>query len=95
MDIQETALFFKTLGDPNRLHILKLVAQQEDICACTLLDELDVSQPTLSHHMKLLRDCGLVHARKSGRWMHYTLNHERFAQARDFLAPFCDEDPMA
>lgn len=89
MDLHDSTQLFKALGDENRLRILELVARQEDICACTLLEELDVTQPTLSHHMKLLRECGLVHARKSGRWMHYTLNPHRFEDARTFLGAFC------
>lgn len=76
MNTEEAARAFKALGDENRLRIARIVAERGDVCACRLLDELDMTQPTLSHHMKLLRDCGVVKARKEGRWMHYSLNRE-------------------
>lgn len=76
MNTEEEARAFKALGDENRLRIARIVAERGEICACHLLDELDMTQPTLSHHMKLLRDCGVVKARKEGRWMHYSLNRE-------------------
>ena len=76
METEKTALLFKALGDENRLRILKLVSQGEDLCACRILDELDITQPTLSHHVKILKDAGLISARKQGRWMHYSLNRE-------------------
>lgn len=68
------AQLFKVLGDENRLRIIKLIAESDEICACKLLDELNITQPTLSHHMKLLRDSNLIRARKEGRWMHYSLD---------------------
>jgi len=74
METEKTALLFKALGDENRLRILKLVSQGEDLCACRILDELDITQPTLSHHMKILKDAGLISARKQGRWMHYSIS---------------------
>ncbi len=64
---------FKALADENRLQILELL-QQGEKCACVLLDELHIAQSTLSHHMKILVDAGLVDYRKEGKWMHYTLN---------------------
>ena len=53
METEKTALLFKALGDENRLRILKLVSQGEDLCACRILDELDITQPTMSHHIKI------------------------------------------
>ena len=76
MNTEEAVRAFKALGDENRLRIVGIVAERGDVCACRLLDELDMTQPTLSHHMKLLRDSGVVKARKEGRWMHYSLNRE-------------------
>ena len=73
MNTEEAARAFKALGDENRLRIARIVAERGDVCACRLLDELDMTQSTLSHHMKLLRDCGVVKARKE---MHYSLNRE-------------------
>lgn len=64
---------FKALADENRLQILELLLEGEK-CACVLLDELHIAQSTLSHHMKILVDAGLVDYRKEGKWMHYTIN---------------------
>ena len=52
MNTEEAARAFKALGDENRLRIARIVAERGDVCACRLLDELDMTQPTLSHHMK-------------------------------------------
>ncbi len=75
---------FKALGDENRLHILDLLEGAER-CACMLLDEMHISQPTLSHHMKILCDANLIVGRKEGKWMHYRLNTEQFQQLADFF----------
>ena len=67
---RQMAYVFKALGDENRIQILKLLHNGEK-CACKLLDALNISQPTLSHHMKILCDAGIVSGRKEGKWMHY------------------------
>ena len=72
---KETARIFKALGDENRLQILELLRSGEK-CACKLLEELQISQPTLSHHMKILCDAGIVIGRKEGKWMHYSIDRE-------------------
>ena len=66
------AQIFKALGDENRVQIMKLLRSGEK-CACKLLEELNISQPTLSHHMKILCDAGLVTGRKEGKWTHYSI----------------------
>lgn len=66
---------FKALADGNRLEILLLLRDGEK-CGCVLLEALEITQPTLSHHMKILCDAGLVEARKQGTWMHYSLSPE-------------------
>lgn len=71
--LSHTARQFKALADENRLHILELL-QGGERCACVLLENLHLSQPTLSHHMKILCDAGLVTGRKEGKWVYYTLN---------------------
>lgn len=88
MDIEKAAALFKALGDENRLSIMKLLTVNDDLCACHILDELEVSQPTLSHHMKILKDAGLVSARKQGRWMHYSINSEALQEATEKLSSF-------
>lgn len=69
---QEMVCIFKALSDENRIRILKMLHSGEK-CACKLLEELKISQPTLSHHMKILCDAGLVTGRKDGKWMHYSI----------------------
>lgn len=69
----ETAKVFKALCDENRLQILELLRSGEK-CACKLLDDLQITQSTLSHHMKLLCDAGIVQGRKDGKWVHYSID---------------------
>ena len=80
MDERRTALVFKALCDENRIRILKLLCGGEK-CACKLLEELNISQSTLSHHMKILCDSGVVVGRKEGKWMHYSISPEGAARA--------------
>ena len=75
MDERKTALIFKAFCDENRIRILKMLTSGEK-CACKMLDELNVTQPTLSHHMKILCDSGIVVGRKEGKWMHYSISAE-------------------
>ncbi len=70
---QEQAFIFKALSDPHRLAILEMLSCGE-LCACKLLEKFEITQPTLSHHMKILSEAGLVVARREGKWMHYALN---------------------
>lgn len=71
------ALVFKALAEPNRLKIIKMLSQGEH-CACEILESLQITQPTLSHHMKILTECELVVGRKEGIWMHYSLNKAKY-----------------
>lgn len=84
LDERRIALVFKAFCDENRIRILKLLASGEK-CACRLLDELDISQPTLSHHMKILCDSGVVVGRKEGKWMHYSISPEGSQIAARYL----------
>lgn len=70
---EETSKVLKALADPNRLKIIDILSCGEE-CACTILEHFNFTQPTLSHHMKILMDCGLVTSRKEGTWMKYTLD---------------------
>lgn len=81
---KKTAGLFKALGDENRIRILKLL-QSGEKCACVLLDDLHITQPTLSHHMKILCDSGIVTGRKEGKWMHYSISQEGAETAVDML----------
>ena len=84
MNERRTALIFKAFCDENRLQILELLRGGEK-CACRLLEELSISQPTLSHHMKILCDSGIVLGRKEGKWMHYRISVEGVQLAREYL----------
>lgn len=86
MDFPEKnmALVFKALSDENRIRILKLLRNGEK-CACKLLEELNISQPTLSHHMKILCDSGLVTGRREGKWTHYAICCEGVRRVRDLM----------
>ena len=84
MDERRTALVFKALCDENRIRILKLLCGGEK-CACKLLEELNISQSTLSHHMKILCDSGIVTGRKQGTWMHYSISSEGAQAAKELL----------
>ncbi len=87
---RKIAGFFKALGDENRIRILRMLCQGER-CACELLEEMDISQPTLSHHMRILCDAGVVNGRKNGKWMHYSLAledlREQKALVMQYLCP--------
>ncbi len=74
-DEKRIALVFKALADENRVRVLKLLRNGEK-CACILLDDLKIAQPTLSHHMKILCDAGIVEGRKEGKWMYYSISPE-------------------
>ena len=84
MDERKTAALFKALGDENRIRVLKQLTGGEK-CACKLLDALSVTQPTLSHHMKILCDSGLVSGRKEGKWMYYSISESGAEEAIHLL----------
>ena len=77
----DAAKICRALGDPNRLQIVQMLSGGE-MCACRLLDHFQITQPTLSHHMKILCECGLVDTRREGKWSHYSLNCGTLADFR-------------
>ena len=83
-DYERDSKIFKAFCDPNRLKILDILKSGEH-CACKLLEILDVSQSTLSHHMKILTDSKIVNVRKDGKWSHYSLSREGIQFAIDYL----------
>ena len=85
------AEMFKAFCDENRIKILKSL-QSGEKCACVLLEDLRVSQPTLSHHMKILCDSGVVVGRKEGKWTHYSISPEGATEAVDVLRRLIGED---
>ncbi len=81
---QHTARLFKALCDEHRVQIMQLLCRGE-MCACHLQQELQIGQSTLSHHMKILCDGGLVSARKEGRWMHYSLKQSGLQEMQKYV----------
>jgi len=81
---EENVRVFKAFCDEHRLMILNLLRSGEK-CACVILEELDIAQSTLSHHMKILCDSGIVDSRKEGKWMHYSINNKNFEATRNLL----------
>lgn len=84
MDNKKIALMFKAFCDENRIQIIALL-QDGERCACRLLEEMNITQPTLSHHMKILCDSGVVVGRKEGKWMHYSISEEGLENVMDYL----------
>lgn len=82
---QRDARVFKALCDENRLRILELLRGGER-CACKLLEELHIGQSTLSHHMRILCDSGIVVGRKEGKWVHYRIDPAGSAAAAALLS---------
>jgi ArsR family transcriptional regulator len=75
---ERLAAWFSVLADPTRLRLFSLIATAGEACAaCDLAEPLGVSQPTVSHHLKVLRDAGLVDSEKRGRWVYYQAVPER------------------
>ncbi|MDF2608721.1 MAG: transcriptional regulator, ArsR family [Lachnospiraceae bacterium] len=83
-DYKKFALLMKALSDETRIQILDML-YKEELCACNILEEFKITQPTLSYHMKILSDSGLVIGRKDGVWMKYSLNVENVNVLREFF----------
>jgi len=78
------AKVFKAFSDPNRLMVLELL-QSGEKCACVLQENLNIVQSTLSHHMKILCDAGVVEGRKEGKWTHYSISDAGAKNAIELL----------
>ena len=89
MELLDVIHISKALSDANRLEIIFMLAKGEK-CGCMLLEKFNITQPTLSHHMKILMDCGLVKDRKVGKWHHYSLNKDVLMNYTDFLRRYYD-----
>lgn len=79
LDAEQAALvapLFKALGDPVRLRLMSLIASVDEACVCDLTDAFDVSAPTISHHLKVLREAGLVDGERRGTWVWYRARPE-------------------
>ena len=93
-DYAGKARVFKAFCDETRLQILALL-QSGEKCACVLLEALPVGQPTLSYHMKILVESGLVQARKEGKWAHYSISEAGRREALRLLEELTAAAPPA
>jgi ArsR family transcriptional regulator len=101
--MNDMAAVFKALSDPARLRILEFLwrpdaaccSLQDKVCACDLETLLGLSQPSVSHHMKILVQADLVTAEKEGRWVYYRVNRARFRELSQFLGQFGRSEPAA
>ena len=84
MNTSDVAVMCKAIGDNNRLQIIQMLSDGEK-CGCKLLEAFDIKQPTLSHHMKILCECGLVNDRKEGKLHYYSLNNAVLRMLSGFI----------
>jgi ArsR family transcriptional regulator, arsenate/arsenite/antimonite-responsive transcriptional repressor len=81
----QLAAQFKALADPTRVAIINSLASADEVCVCNLTERFDLSQPTISHHLKILRDAGLVESSRRGTWAYYRLVPESIDALRGAL----------
>ena len=76
---------FKALADPTRVAIINCLSAADEVCVCSLTETFDLSQPTISHHLRILRDAGLVEVSRRGTWAYYRLVPEAISALRGAL----------
>ena len=86
-DAHELAARFRALADPTRVALVNRLAQAEEACVCDLTAVFELSQPTISHHLKVLRDAGLVSATRRGTWAYYRVEPDALAALARTLQP--------
>ncbi|SRR5574344_885346 len=91
MTNEEFLEVLKVIDDNTRLTILQMLSKNGTMCACKILEELNITQGTLSHHMKMLLNAGLVNCEKDGKWCHYTLVTNNMHQIANYINNICDE----
>lgn len=82
---EKVALLFHALSDPTRLELLERLKSGEQ-CVCELTDVMQAGQSRLSFHLKVLKDAGLLHDRREGRWMYYSVNRDALVDLGEFVA---------
>ena len=87
---EQLARAFKALGDPARVRLLSLIAAHEggEACVCDLIDPVGLAQPTVSHHLKVLREAGWIVGERRGTWVWYSLRPEAVARFRELAGGF-------
>jgi len=88
-DYEAHAELFKALSDVHRLQILEMLCRGE-LCACKILEKFNFTQPTLSHHMKILCECKIVNKRKEGKWIYYAIAPNGCERIIGLLKKFTD-----
>ena len=83
---EQLAASFKALADSSRVAILSMLSAEQEVCVCVLTDALGLTQPTISHHLRILREAGLVEASRRGTWAFYRLVPAALDELRSALA---------
>ena len=83
---EDLAAIFKALSDPTRVAIVNRLGSAPEVCVCDLTAAFELSQPTISHHLRVLREAGLVESESRGTWAYYRLVPEAIERLRDVLA---------
>lgn len=86
-DAESMADVYAALGDPVRLRLLSLIAAAGELCSCDMVEPLAKSQPTVSHHTRILAEAGLIEGDKRGRWVHWSITEARVEFVRRVLDP--------
>lgn len=85
-EAEPLAHVLKAVADPARLQLLSLIRSNGEACACDLYEPLGLSQPTVSHHLKVLTEAGLIHREQRGTWAWFTINPARLRDLRELFA---------
>ena len=93
----ELARVFKAMGDPVRLRLLSLIASHEggEACVCDLTDVFELTGPTISHHLKVLREAGLITGERRGTWVFYRIRPDALRSASQLLRPTPTRTPCS
>lgn len=94
IDYIEYAKILKVFSDPKRLKIVHMLSLGE-MCACKIQEQFNITQPTLSHDMKLLNDAGVVFTRKDGKWTYYSLNDDRINELYQIFGRIVERKTVA
>lgn len=81
------AEIFKALGDETRLDIV-IMLKGKELCVCDIIDAFNLSQPAISHHLKILRQAGIINDTKEGKWVYYRINQNVFQVIKQFVHEF-------
>jgi ArsR family transcriptional regulator len=88
-EAEQMSVLFKAIADPVRLRLVSLIACHEggEACVCDLTSAFDLTGPTISHHLKVLREAGLINSQRRGTWVYYWINPDVLAQLSALLGP--------